>query len=162
MGGILLIGGTCWGCFVFTRKRRQKMAQSGRMSKVHDAHAGGMYSPMSAKAAEAWSRTQSPHEMHPISPTVLHAKNPNPGLAQGRWSRQSAGSEQGTPLRTSFQREDVGPGTGQVRDPDLHEQYFAVDDDTDHLPGPSGHDLYYDHNLHGRNHASDEDMGGFI
>ncbi|KIX00506.1 uncharacterized protein Z518_10646 [Rhinocladiella mackenziei CBS 650.93] len=142
VGGILLIGGTCWGCFVFTRRRRQKMAQTGRMSRVHDAHADSMYSPMSAKAeaswkAEAWGQAEPPREMHAISPTLLHAghggKHPSPGIAQGRWSHHTGGenSEQNTPLRSSFQRDDVGPGTGQVQDPNLHEQYFGVGGDVD-------------------------------
>ena len=60
-----------------------------------------------------------------------------------RWSAQqqlavAGGSEQHTPLRNSFQREDVGPGQDQVQDPNLHEQFFGVDDDIDgNLPGPS-------------------------
>ncbi|EXJ95967.1 hypothetical protein A1O1_01092 [Capronia coronata CBS 617.96] len=161
VGGILLIGGSCWGCFVFTRKRRQRMAQTGRMSKIHDAHAGGMYSPMSAKA-EAWGQTEPPREMHAISPTLLHTKQPSPGLAQGRWSHQTDGSEQGTPLRTSFQHGDVGPGTGQVRDPDLHEQFFAVGDDTDQLPGPSAQNVYYDVHPHEQLQVPDERNGRFI
>ncbi|EXJ81457.1 hypothetical protein A1O3_07749 [Capronia epimyces CBS 606.96] len=160
VGGILLIGGSCWGCFVFTRKRRQKMAQSGRMSKVHDAQVGAMYSPMSAKA-EAWGQTEPPREMHAISPTLLHGKHPSPGLAQGRWSRHTDGSDQGTPLRTSFQREDVGPGTGQVRDPNLHEQFFAVGDDATHLPGPSSQNNYYDENP-GQFYVPEVDRGRFI
>ncbi|KAJ9503703.1 hypothetical protein H2202_000842 [Exophiala xenobiotica] len=137
VGGILLFGSTCWCCFHFTRKRRQRMAQAGRMSRIHDANADGMYSPVSAKGVEVWGHGQPPTEMHAISPTHLQApaKHPSPVMAQGRWSHLQSqlaeGSDQGTPLRNSFQREDVGPGTGQVQDPNLHEQYFGVDDDPD-------------------------------
>lgn len=148
VGGILLIGGTCWCCFAFTRKRRQRMAQTGRMSRVHDANADHMYSPMSAKAMDAWSQGQPPTEMHAISPTLLHAKHPSPGMAQGRWSHHQAQGEEsdhGTPLRTSFQQPEViGPGNGQLQDPRLHEQYFGSTDEQDaeghfdNLPGPSG------------------------
>jgi len=124
------------------------MAQAGRMSRIHDANADGMYSPVSAKGVEVWGHGQPPTEMHAISPTHLQAqaKHPSPGMAQGRWShlqpQLAEGSDQGTPLRNSFQREDVGPGTGQVQDPNLHEQYFSVDDDPDAdayhgLSGPS-------------------------
>ncbi|KAI1622474.1 hypothetical protein EDD37DRAFT_651749 [Exophiala viscosa] len=164
VGGILLLGSTCWCCFAYTRKRRQRMAQTGRMSRVHDQHADSLYSPMSAKAVESWGRAEPPTEMHAISPTLsghnAHAKQPSPGLAQGRWSHQmtpgqksdlarwsaqqqlavsAGGSKEGTPLRSSFQREDVGPGRDQVQDPNLHEQFFGVDDeDIDgDLPGPS-------------------------
>ncbi|KIX96111.1 uncharacterized protein Z520_08366 [Fonsecaea multimorphosa CBS 102226] len=158
VGGIILLVGACWGCFAFTRKRRQRMAQTGRMSRVHDAHADSMYySPMSAKA-EAWKAedlpwgvSEPPREMHAISQTMLHAKH-SPGVAQGRWSHQTGGtgggpgSEQNTPLRSSFQREDVGPGPEQVRDPNLHDQFFGIDEEADDLPGPSGgHEYYPEH-----------------
>jgi len=161
VGGILLIGGACWGCFAFTRKRRQRMASSGRMSRIHDAQADRMYSPMSAKA-EAWGQKEPPREMHAISPTLLHVKQPSPGLAQGRWSHQTGVSEQGTPLRSSFQREDVGPGTGQVRDPNLHEQFFGLGEDEDELPGPSGGHEYYAEDQRGQLHVREQEKGGFI
>ncbi|KAK4947809.1 hypothetical protein LTR10_013317 [Elasticomyces elasticus] len=170
VGGILLIGSTCWCCFAYTRKRRQRTAQTGRMSRIHDQNADSLYSPMSAKAVESWGRAEPPTEMHAISPTPSghnpHAKHPSPGLAQGRWSHQmtpgqksdlarwsaqqqlavsAGGSKEGTPLRNSLQREDVGPGQGQVQDPNLHEQFFGVDDDLDDdLPGPSdGQHAYF-------------------
>ncbi|KAG9785202.1 hypothetical protein KCU88_g2564, partial [Aureobasidium melanogenum] len=171
VGGILLIGGTCWGCFVFTRKRRQKMARTGRMSKVHDAYAGGgsMYSPMSAKADPPWGHAEPPREMHAISPTISHhAKHHSPGLAQGRWSHQPGESEQVTPLRTSFRRDDVGPGPGQIHDPDLHEQFFAVGDDPDHVPEPpSGqghHDPHHTYDPHGQQYHAygGQEQGRFI
>lgn len=137
------------------------MASTGRMSRVHDAYADSTYqSPMSAKA-EMWKAEQLPwgvvepaREMHDISPSLTHhintggavdkasvIKQHSPGYAQGRWSHQTGAtaSEQNTPLRSSFQRDEVGPGPEQVRDPNLHEQYFGVGDDPDldGLPGPS-------------------------
>ncbi|OAP62231.1 hypothetical protein AYL99_04434 [Fonsecaea erecta] len=175
VGGIILISGMCWGCFMFTRKRRQRMAQTGRMSRVHDANADSMYSPMSAKA-EAWKAedlpwgvVEPPREMHAISPTLLHAKHPSPGVAQGRWSHQTGGtggSEQNTPLRSSFQRDTVGPGPEQVRDPNLHDQYFGVGDEVDDLPGPSGgHEYYPEHHQQhglGQLRMPDDERGNFI
>lgn len=75
----------------------------------------------------------------------------------------AAGSEQGTPLRSSFQREDVGPGRGQVQDPNLHEQFFGVDDDLDvdaDLPGPSGgQHPFYHHDAPGPHYVQDYERG---
>lgn len=140
------------------------MAATGRMSKVHDANADQMYTPVtpSMKNAEAWGESEPPREMHAISPTLLHAKHPSPGLAQGRWSHNTGGSEQGTPLRTSFQQEDVGPGSNQVRDPNLHDLYFGVDERPVVAPGPSTtNGQYYDQQA--RLHPTeDETKGNFI
>lgn len=137
------------------------MAQTGRMSRIHDANADNMYSPMSAKA-ETWGIVEPPREMHAISPTLLHVKHPSPGLAQGRWSHHAGGSEQNTPLRSSFQRDDVGPGTGQVRDPNLHEQYFGPEDEADDLPGPSGGNMYYGEDQRGQLRVNDDERGHFV
>jgi hypothetical protein len=142
------------------------MAQTGRMSKVHDAHADSMYSPMSASAkAEEWGRKEPPREMHAISPTLSHhAKHPSPGLAQGRWSHQPGGPEQDiTPLRSSFQQEAVGPGTGQIKDPNLHEQYFGGDDEVNDLPGSAdGQYPYYHDDQRGQLHMQDYERGRFV
>ena len=123
------------------------MAQSGRMSRIHDAYADSTYIPPSSAKGEArkaenlpWGMAEPPREMHAISPTMLHAgKQHSPGFAQGRWSHQTGGtgSEQNTPLSSSFQRDDVGPGPAQVKDPILHEQYFGVGDDPEELLGRS-------------------------
>lgn len=158
------------------------MAQSGRMSRVHDAYADGAYqSPMSAKAeaykAEniPWGVGEPPREMHAISPTLLHPSNTpkqhSPGFAQGRWSHHTGGSEQNTPLRNSFQRDEVGPGPAQVQDPNLHEQFFGVGEDDDALPGPSnigvangyypGEDGAPQHG-HGQLRGHDDERGHFI
>jgi len=171
--GIIFFAGTCWTCFHFTRKRRQRMAQTGRMSRVHDAYADGSYyqSPMSGKA-EAWKSEQlpwgvaePPREMHAISPTLLQPKQPSPGFAQGRWSHHTGAttSEQNTPLRSSFQQDHVGPGPEQVRDPNLHEQFFGVGDEDD-LPGPSGGHGYdpEDYQAHVQHHVQEHERGDFI
>jgi len=164
VGGILIISGTCWCCFLFTRKRRQKMAATGRMSKVHDANADSMYTPVSPsiKNADMWGVSEPPREMHAISPTLLHAKHPSPGLAQGRWSHNAGGSEQGTPLRNSFQNDEVGPGTNQVRDPNLHDLYFGVDESPGAMSGPSTtNGQYYDKQAR-MQRSEDETKGNFI
>lgn len=141
------------------------MAQTGRMSRVHDAHADSMYSPMSAKA-EAWGVAEPPREMQAISPTLVHTKHPSPGFAQGRWSHHTGGSEQNTPLRSSFQKEEAGPGTGQVKDPNLHEQYFGVEDEgVDDLPGPStgaATGYYTPDHPHPQHQVNEEERGHFI
>lgn len=139
------------------------MAQSGRMSKVHDAHTDSMYSPMSAKAEE-WGRKEPPREMDAINPTLAHGKHPSPGLAQGRWSHQPGESEQGTPLRNSFQQEVVGPGTGQVQDPNLHDQYFGVDTDVNDFPGADDgqQEPYYHDEQRGQLHMQDYERGRFV
>ncbi len=155
------------------------MAQSGRMSRVHDAYADSAYqSPMSGKAeayrAEElpWGVTEPPREMHAISPTLLNtAKQHSPGFAQGRWSHHTGGtvSEQNTPLRSSFQRDDVGPGPAQVKDPNLHDQFFGVGEDEDALPGPSNvgvADSYYPAEIgehgHGQLRVHENERGHFI
>jgi len=130
------------------------MAASGRMSKVHSAfgegyQGGGLYSPVTPRVNPSqytWGigEAEPPREMERISPQ--HKRSP--GIAQGRWSHGPAtlgglgeAGEQGTPLRNSFQREDIGPGKGQVKDPNLHEQYFGIadegEDDVPVIAGPS-------------------------
>jgi hypothetical protein len=184
VGGILIIGAFCWCCFAFTRKRRYKMAQSGRMSRIHDAYADSTYqSPASAKA-ESWNRehlpwgiVEPPREMHAISPTAnsAAAKQHSPGFAQGRWSHTPGGqgSEANTPLRNSFQRDDVGPGPAQLKDPNLHEQYFGVGDEMeDEIPGPSSIGVAHGHypdelqdglgHGHGQLRGPEDERGHFI
>ena len=111
------------------------MAASGRMSRVHEqqAEGGSMYSPIEGKMM--WGADEPPREMHQLSPHLApNGRGDSPGLAaQQRWSQHyppgTAIGEDGTPLRDSFhQRDDVGPGEGQMQDPNLHEQYFGVAD----------------------------------
>lgn len=161
--GLLLVGCGCWGCWIFTRRRRQRMAASGRMSKVHDAQADASYSPVTPR--QMWGENEPPREMSHLS----HGKQPSPVL--NRWSNQYPGGaatgEDGTPLRSSFQRDDVGPGPGQTQDPDLHEQYFGVADGGFDTAGPSHQ--YSDQRDSGQyagpsqsSHVRDDERGHFV
>ena len=146
------------------------------MSRIHESYADSTYqSPSSAKRENwkpedvPWGMGEPPREMHAISPTLLHAgtKQPSPGFAQGRWSHHTGGtSEQGTPLRSSFQRDDVGPGPAQVKDPNLHEQYFGVGDDPDEVSGPSNigvaHEFYPTEAQRGHGQLREDERGHFI
>jgi hypothetical protein len=98
-----------------------------------------MYSPIEGKVM--WGENEPPREMHQLSPRMaggagsMRGGGHSPGLAQQRWSGTGyppgtaiGHGEDGTPLRNSFQRDDVGPGEGQVQDHNLHEQYFGVAD----------------------------------
>lgn len=112
------------------------MAASGRMSRVQEKQAeggGSMYSPIEGKMM--WGANEPPREMHQFTPHLTpQARQPSPNVAQ-RWSQNyppgTAIGDDGTPLRNSFQRDDVGPGEGQLQDPNLHEQYFGVADGED-------------------------------
>ena len=123
------------------------MAASGRMSRVQEKQAeggGSMYSPIEGKMM--WGANEPPREMHQFT---QQARQPSPNVPQ-RWSQhyppRTAIGDDGTPLRDSFQRDDVGPGEGQLQDPNLHEQYFGVaDGGEDERPEQSaGLGLYHD------------------
>ena len=118
------------------------MAASGRMERVVE-HEVAMYSPVEGKSM--WGGREPPREMAPLGPA---GKGLSPGTANARWSQHyppgtAVGGQEndGTPLSSSFQYEDVGPGTGQVQDPNLHEQYFGVADGGEDMPGPSNRGL---------------------
>jgi hypothetical protein len=132
--GGLLLGFGCWGCWLFTRKRRRRMQASGRMSKIHEAQADGGYSPVSPR--KTWGAEEPAREMTHID---VRGRQPSPVMA--RWSQQYPGGaatgEDGTPLRSSFQRDDIGPGPNQTQDHDLHEQYFGIADGGPDIAGPS-------------------------
>lgn len=113
------------------------MAASGRMSRVQEQQldSGSMYSPIEGKVM--WGENEPPREMSQLTPRMTGAassmRHPSPGLAQQRWSGHqyppgTAIGDDGTPLRSSFQRDDVGPGDDQIQDHNLHEQYFGVAD----------------------------------
>jgi len=76
--------------------------------------------------------------------------------------------DDGTPLRNSFQHEDVGPGAGQKRDPNLHEQYFGVADGGEDEPGPSNRGLGLYDSIRAEvaakpvGHTREEDRGHWI
>jgi hypothetical protein len=174
VGGILLLSLGCWGCWIVTRRRRRRMAASGRMSRVVEHHAqreSGQYSPelQSHTPSKAWGAVEPATEMSQL-PGQYHDQHqyhadhdganaasssdhstaaatayrqPSPRFASfsNRFSNSHSHSnspsyppgmvltgEDGTPLRSSFQHDDVGPGADQVQDHDLHEQYFGVAD----------------------------------
>ncbi|RMZ88523.1 hypothetical protein DV736_g4240, partial [Chaetothyriales sp. CBS 134916] len=139
VGGILLISSVCWCCFISARRRRRQMAASGRMERVHE-HEARIHSPIDAKPM--WGDQEPPREMTQLTPTSAtasarwslhynHQQQQQPGIALG------GHESDGTPLRDSFhQRDDVGPGLGQVRDPNLHELYFGVDDEEEDSDDP--------------------------
>lgn len=166
VGGTVLFGLTCFCCFKFTKKRRQNMAASGRMSTYHDRHPGGgagstFTSPVSGRTPPSQYQWPIPEEhgqeMSRIS--YLHTgkaaqrsspglQKHSPGLAQGRWSHASRDEEdeEEVPL-SAIPRDDVGPGQGQAKDPFLHEQYFGVASsgvegevvpNAGHFPHPNG------------------------
>lgn len=106
------------------------------MSRIHDAQAEQTSpSATNLKTFEAtWSQSQPPTEMQAIYPVSVHGKQHSPGISQGRWSHQNPPSEQATPVRHSFQRDDVGPGKNQIQDPNLHNLYFGIEEDSDEKP----------------------------
>ena len=90
-----------------------------------------MYSPIEGKSM--WGENEPPREMSQLTPNMANGRNPSPAPPQqNRWSQHyppgTAIGDDGTPLRNSFQRDDVGPGDGQMQDPNLHEQYFGIAD----------------------------------
>ena len=72
IGGIIILLGSCYCCWLFTSKRRQKMAASGRMSRFHDNQAmaaGGLFNPMTSQASATNPQTgwrEMPTEMERI------------------------------------------------------------------------------------------------
>jgi hypothetical protein len=142
VGGILIVSGACWCCFIFTRKRRRMMAASGRMDKVKE-HEVQMYSPVEGQTM--WGGREPPREMTKLTP---EGKGVSPRSANARWSQHyppgtaiGGQEEDGTPLRNSF-HEAVGPGADQVQDHNLHEHFFGVaDGGEDHVQAPSSRGL---------------------
>jgi hypothetical protein len=103
------------------------MAASGRMDKVREAQESpGLYSPVSGKMG--WGEGEPPREM-----TQFASGGREPSPALNRWSGHqhyppgtAVGGEDGTPLRTSFQRDDVGPGDHQVQDRESSTNYARL------------------------------------
>jgi hypothetical protein len=112
VGGILILFGACWCCFLYTRGRRNRMAQEGRMSRLHDswgeaAHYmdGPVYEPEMSAAHE--------QEMKPLSPQWLqddHQQRNSPSFR----------------VSPALPTEAVGPGEGQIQDHNLHERYLGT------------------------------------
>lgn len=144
--GTILFGAGCFCCFKFTKKRRQRMAATGRMSSYHDRHPGGstFTSPISTRTPPSqyqWPIVPEEPDREMQSITYVHtpksAKH-SPGLAQGRWSHH-ADDEDHAPL-SALPRDDVGPGDNQAKDPYLHEQYFGANGlQGEPVPGPSSY-----------------------
>lgn len=150
VGGTLLFAASCFCCFRFTKKRRQRMAATGRMSRFHDQHApaeSAFNSPVTTRVPPSqyeWpmGKSEPPREMERLSNhqhTPKSIKVPSPGLAQGRWGLHGTEEEEeDVPLSgRSLPRDDVGPGQGQAKDPFLHEQYFGVASSGLEEPGSS-------------------------
>ncbi len=144
VGGVLLFALSCFCCFKFTKKRRARMAASGRMSTFHDRHPVSALSGRTPPSEYEWpiGQHEPAQEMerinHPHTPK--NGKIPSPGLAQGRWSHH-ADEDAEVPL-SALPPDDVGPAPGQAKDPYLHEQYFGVASSGvpgEGMPGPSGY-----------------------
>lgn len=143
VGGTVLFGLTCFCCFKFTKKRRVRMAATGRMSTYYDRNPVSATSNKTPPSQYEWplGQHEPAQEMERISHvhTPKSGKMPSPGLAQGRWSHH-ADDDIDTPV-SAFPRDDVGPGSDQAKDPYLHEQYFGVTGSTvvgEAMAGPSG------------------------
>lgn len=143
VGGALLLALTCFCCFKFTKKRRARMAASGRMSSYHTKSPDGTpVIPVTPHSIYQWpaGHNDPPQEMDRIVYTHSpKGKQPSPGFPQTRWSHHTAATEDSVPL-SAEPRDDVGPGQGQSKDPFLHEQYFGVaSSGLEDVPGPSGY-----------------------
>lgn len=142
VGGALLFGLSCFCCFKFTKKRRQRMAATGRMSTFHERHPASASPGRTPPSQYAWQSPEAEQEMERISyqHTPKDGRFPSPGLAQGRWSHH-AEEEVDEPL-SAGPRDDVGPAPGQAKDPYLHEQYFGMANSgvaEEAMAGPSGY-----------------------
>ncbi|KAK5091347.1 hypothetical protein LTR05_001530 [Lithohypha guttulata] len=137
VGGVILFGLTCFCCFKFTKKRRQKMAANGRMSTYHDRHPGGepgssYISPINTRTPPSQYHWQMPDEAGQEMERISYLHTPksgnksSPGISQGRWSHATRDDEEEDVPLSAVPRDDVGPGAGQAKDPYLHDQYFGV------------------------------------
>jgi len=142
VGGALLFGLSCFCCFKFTKKRRLRMAATGRMSTFHERHPVSASPGGTPPSQYAWQSHEPAQEMEYISHqhTPKDGKFPSPGLAQGRWSHHTD-DDVDVPL-SAVPRDDVGPAPQQAKDPYLHEQYLGVASSGvpgEAMPGPSGY-----------------------
>ena len=112
VGGILLLGGACACCFVYTRRRRRRVANEGRMSRLHDSW-GEAAQYMDGPAYEPEMTAAQEQEMKPLSPQWMQEEHP---------PRDSPGIRASPGLPT----EAVGPGEGQIQDHNLHERYLGT------------------------------------
>ncbi|KAK4933911.1 hypothetical protein LTR66_015825, partial [Elasticomyces elasticus] len=133
---LLALGCLC--CFNFTKRRRVKMAASGRMTKFHDYAQPSVYG--DNQSQYEWPQPDQGQEMehiHYVNQTPKNnGKQRSPGLAQRRWSQHIQGEED-VPL-SAVPKDNIGPGQGQNKDPFLHEQYFGDEaGPSTHFPPPS-------------------------
>ena len=118
VGGILLICAACFCCFVYTRRKRRRMAETGRMSRLHDSW-GEAAQYMDGPAYQPEMSAAQEQEMKPLSPQWMqddHQERTNPALRSSPGIRVSPG----------LPTEVVGPGQDQVQDPNLHERYLGT------------------------------------
>lgn len=109
VGFAVLLAASCYGCFAFTRRRRQQMAASGRMSRLqHSMGLEARYADL-----EQYQPEFTDAEDYTDQPTMQQVRHQghSPGIPQ----------PQASPVR-----DDVGPGPRQVQDHDLHNQYFGT------------------------------------
>ena len=119
---------SCIACFFSARKRRRAMAARGKMGRVHEAWAD---SPVTPRA------TQFDWEQAAIDMQQMQGAR-----ASQRYSHAPQYNY----------RDDVGPGTGQIQDHSLHDQYFAPSPklegpfpaDEDGTDVKTGHDLEHE------------------
>ena len=109
VGFAVLLAAGCFGCFAFTRRRRQQMAASGRMSRLQ--HSMGL----EARYADM--------DQYQPDFTDAEAYTDQPTMQEVRYRGHSPGIP---PPQRSPIRDDVGPGPRQVQDHDLHNQYFGT------------------------------------
>ena len=118
VGGILLICAACFCCFVYTRRKRRRMAETGRMSRLHDSW-GEAAQYMDGPAYQPEMSAAQEQEMKPLSPQWMqddHQERNSPALRSSPGIRVSPG----------LPTEVVGPGQDQVQDPNLHERYLGT------------------------------------
>jgi hypothetical protein len=97
----LLLVVSCTACFFSARQRRRQMAARGKMRRVHEAWADSPSTPRATR----FDWEQAAMDMQQMKGT----------RATQRYSH---------PPQYNY-RADVGPGTGQIQDHKLHDQYFA-------------------------------------
>jgi hypothetical protein len=99
--GFLLLIFTCIACFFSARRRRREMASSGKMRRVH----------------ETWGDS-------PDTPRATHFDWEQAAMDMQEMTRARSTQRYSHAPQYNY-RDDVGPGTGQVQDHALHDQYFA-------------------------------------
>jgi hypothetical protein len=106
--GFLLLIFTCIACFFSARRRRREMASSGKMRRVH----------------ETWGDS-------PATPRATHFDWEQAAIDM----QEMAGAHSTQRYGPQYNyRDDVGPGTGQIQDHSLHDQYFAPPPPKDDKP----------------------------